>query len=130
MDKEPTNRVVLVTGPTGGLGAAVVRTFADEGARLVLTSRRQQELEALAAELVLSPDRVLIVPANITDAADAIRVAQTAQERFGAIDVVVHVTGGFKAGTSVAETDVETWHFMLNLNLTSAFLVARAVLPG
>lgn len=130
MDTNVADRVVLISGPTGGLGTAVVRAFAEEGARLVLTSRRRPELEALAAELALDPERVLVVPADITEPAEAERVVRDAHDRFGAIDVVVHVTGGYKAGAPVAETDLETWQLMLSLNLTSAFLVARAALPG
>jgi NAD(P)-dependent dehydrogenase (short-subunit alcohol dehydrogenase family) len=130
MKTEHTGRVVLITGATGGLGASVVRTFADEGARLVLTARREQELAAVTTDAGLDADRVLIVPANITDVADVERVVGSAVDRFGAIDVVVHVSGGFKGGISISETDLETWNFLINLNLSSAFLVARTVLPG
>ncbi len=130
MKTEHTRRVVLITGATGGLGASVVRSFADEGARLVLTARRAQELTAVTTDLGLDDDRVLIVPANITDVADVERVVGSAVDRFGAIDVVVHVSGGFKGGISVSETDLETWNFLIHLNLSSAFLVARAVLPA
>jgi NAD(P)-dependent dehydrogenase (short-subunit alcohol dehydrogenase family) len=122
--------VVLITGATGGLGASVVRTFAEEGARLVLTARREQELAAVTTDVGLDADRVLIVPANITDVAEVERVVSSALDRFGAIDVVVHVSGGFKGGISAGETDLETWNFLINLNLSSAFLVARTVLPG
>jgi NAD(P)-dependent dehydrogenase (short-subunit alcohol dehydrogenase family) len=130
MALEHTSRVVLITGATGGLGTSVVRTFADEGLQLVLTARREQELAAVTTDLGLDADRVLIVPANITDVAEVERVVGSALDRFGAIDVVVHVSGGFKGGISVSETDLETWNFLINLNLSSAFLIARAVLPG
>lgn len=130
MNAEQHDRVVLITGPTGGLGAAVVRAFADEGARLVLTSRKREELEALASELMFDSDRTLLVPADVTNSEQVSALVQAAHERFGAIDVAVHVSGGFRAGKSVPETDLETWNFMLNLNVTSAFIVARAVLPG
>jgi NAD(P)-dependent dehydrogenase (short-subunit alcohol dehydrogenase family) len=130
MQTEHTGRVVLITGATGGLGASVVRTFAEEGARLVLTARREQELAAVTTDVGLDADRVLIVPANITDVAEVERVVGSALDRFGVIDVVVHVSGGFKGGILVSETDLETWNFLINLNLSSAFLVARAVLPG
>jgi len=130
MNTERRNRIVLITGATGGLGGAVVRAFADEGARLILTGRRQSELDATATALELDADRALLLPVNITDPAEVEQVVQAATERFGAIDVLVHVTGGYKAGAPLVETDVETWNFMLNLNLFSAFLAARAVLPG
>src|SRR5262249_58982034 len=113
-----------------GLGGAVVRAFAEEGAQLILTGQRQIELEAIAPTLELDLDRVLLLPVNLTNPAEVEQVAWAATERFGAIDVLIHVAGGFKAGAPVAETDVETWNFMLNLNLFSAFLAARAVLPG
>jgi NADP-dependent 3-hydroxy acid dehydrogenase YdfG len=130
MNTERTNRVVLITGATGGLGGAVVRAFADQGRRLILTGRRQVELETTAAALELGADRVLLLPVNLTARTEVEQMARAASERFGASDVLVHVAGGFKAGAPVAETDVETWNFMLNLNLFSAFLAARAVLPG
>src|SRR5262245_57254544 len=130
MNSEQRNRVVLITGATGGLGGAVVRTFADEGARLILTGRHQMELDVTAAALELDADRTLLLPIDITDPAAVEQMVQAATERFGGIDVLVHVTGGFKAGAPLAETDVETWNLMLNLNLFSAFLAARAVLPG
>jgi NAD(P)-dependent dehydrogenase (short-subunit alcohol dehydrogenase family) len=130
MTTERTNRVVLITGASGGLGGAVVRAFAEEGARLILSGRRMPELETTAGGLELDKDRTLLLPINLTDPAEVEQLARAATERFGAIDVLVHVAGGFKAGAPVAETDVETWNFMLNLNLFSAFLAARAVLPG
>lgn len=127
---EHNNRVVLVTGPTGGLGAAVVRAFADEGVRFVLTSRKRADLETLVSELMLDSDRTLLIPADVTNVEQVSALVQAAHERFGAIDVAVHVSGGYRAGKSVPDTDLEAWNFMLNLNLTSAFIVARAVLPG
>src|SRR3712207_5551957 len=107
MNAEQQSRVVLITGAGGGLGPSIVRIFAEEGARLVLTSRRQQELEAVAETLGLDRERTLIVPANIIDPGAASNVVQTVYDRFGALDVVVHVAGGFKSGTSVPTTDPE-----------------------
>jgi len=130
MSAQPGGRVVLVNGASGGLGGAVVRAFAEEGARLVLTGTRQPQLEALAQELRLDATSTLLVAVDLTKGEEAERLVRTATDRFGAIDVVAHVTGGFKGGTPVAETDPQTWSFMLDLNLTAAFLTARAVLPA
>lgn len=130
MNNEPTNRVVLINGASGGLGPAVVQTFRDEGASLVLTSRRLADLEQLSADLALDPVRTLHVAADLTKFVEVERVVQETRARFGKIDVVAHVTGGFSGGVPVAELDPDKWDFMLNLNLSAAFLVARAVLPG
>lgn len=130
MSTEQRSRVVLINGATGGLGPAVVSTFVEEGARLVLSTHNQPELDATAASLALNPDTTLLLPANATDATEVERVVQIAQERFGALDVVVQVTGGFQGGTLVAETDLKTWQLMIDLNLHAAFYTARAALPG
>ncbi len=130
MSAQQAGRVVLVNGASGGLGPAVVRAFAEEGARLVLTGTRQEPLEATARELGLAAASTLLVAANLTRADEVDGLVKTALERFGAVDVVAHVAGGFKGGAPVAEMDVGTWTFMLDLNLTAAFLTARAVLPG
>jgi NAD(P)-dependent dehydrogenase (short-subunit alcohol dehydrogenase family) len=127
--QQQTNRVVLITGAAGGLGPSVVRAYADNGAQLVLTSRALDELESLATKLELDRARTLLHPANVTDAAEVAALVRAARDQFGPIDVAVHVAGGFKGGRSVVDTDLQTWNFMLNLNLTSAFLLAHAVLP-
>lgn len=124
------NRVVLVSGATGGLGPAVVRMFAAEGARLVLTARSQDELQKLVADLALPADQTMLVTGDLTQPDAAGTVVREALQRFGALDVVAHVMGGFSGGTSVSETAIETWLQMLDINLTAAFLLARATLPA
>jgi NAD(P)-dependent dehydrogenase (short-subunit alcohol dehydrogenase family) len=124
------SRVVLVSGATGGLGPAVVRMFAAEGARLVLTARSQDELQKLVADLALPADQTMLVTGDLTQPDAAGTVVHEALQRFGALDVVAHVTGGFSGGTSVAETSTDTWLQMLDINLTAAFLLARAALPA
>lgn len=130
MSEEHKRRVVLINGASGGLGPAVVRAFADEGAALVLTSRRMEELEKTAADLALDTAQTLLHAADLTETAAVEQVVQAGYARFGALDVVAHVTGGFSGGVPVAELDPSKWDFMLNLNQRAAFLVARAVLPG
>src|SRR4051812_22999550 len=124
MSGQSTGRVVLVNGASGGLGPAVVRGFAREGARLILTGMTTEQVEQTARQLELDPANTLAVGVNLTQAEDVTGLVKSALDRFGAIDVVAHVTGGFKMG-QVAETDMKTWSFMLDLNLTAAFLTAN-----
>lgn len=123
------DKVALITGTTGALGAATSRVFAEAGAMLALTARSEDDLKALAASLDRPADQVLIHPADATDP-DAVAelVAQTVA-RFGRVDALLHIAGGYRGGKTVAETPLADLRFMLSLNLTSAFLTCRAVLP-
>jgi NAD(P)-dependent dehydrogenase (short-subunit alcohol dehydrogenase family) len=130
MNREQHSRVVLINGASGGLGPAVVQVFAEEGCNLVLTARRQEQLEQTMTDLGLDPQKTLLVPADLTDRSAVAKLISTTKKRFGPIDVVAHVTGGFSGGVPVQSIEPDAWHAMLNLNLTAAFLVARAVLPS
>ncbi|MFP4438375.1 MAG: SDR family NAD(P)-dependent oxidoreductase [Chloroflexaceae bacterium] len=130
MSREQHGRVVLINGASGGLGPAVVQVFVEEGSNLVLTARRQEQLEQTATDLGLDMQKTLLVPADLTDRSAVAKLISTTKKRFGPIDVVAHVTGGFSGGVPVQSIEPDAWHAMLNLNLTAAFLVARAVLPS
>lgn len=123
------SRTVLITGASGGLGAAVVASFARTDARLVLIGRRELELRALAEAVELPNERVLIATADVTQDGALDGAVREAAERLGPVEVAVHLAGGYKGGRAV-ETAPETWEQMLQLNLASGFVVTRAVLPG
>lgn len=116
--------VALVTGAGTGIGAAVVRRFAAEGARLVLVGRRPEPLEQVAAEV-----GGLAIPGNAASASDVRRAVETARERLGGLDVVVACAGG-EGGGGALEADDETWAAGLEANLTSALVTARECLPA
>jgi NAD(P)-dependent dehydrogenase (short-subunit alcohol dehydrogenase family) len=119
---ELTDRIVLVTGAKGGLGAHVTRTFLDAGAWVVGSSRKIDDAE-------FGHPRFMAIPADLTIDADARSLARGAIERFGKIDALVHVAGGFAGGSPIHETDDATWEGMMNLNLRAAFHILRAVIP-
>lgn len=127
--EQPASRVVIITGATGGLGPAVVRRFAASGERLVLTGLHQADLDKLVATEQLADVGVVTVAADLTQPDGAEQVVAAAVEQFGRVDLLVHVTGGFAGGQPVAESDWRTWRFMLDLNLSAAYGMARAVLP-
>lgn len=116
------DRVVLVTGANGGLGSFVTRTFLDAGTVVVGASR------SIKQEDFPFPN-FSALPVDFTKAADVKKMVETVASRFGKLDVLVHVLGGFAGGTTVAETDDATWEQMQDLNLTSAFYVLRAAIP-
>ena len=122
-------RAILITGATGALGSAVTRDFAQTHARLVLTARSEQKLEQLAAETGLPAERLLTVAADVTLADSVGSLVEAGLTRFGRIDALLNAAGGWRGGKPVGETGVEEWERTLALNLHSAFLLSRAVLP-
>jgi NAD(P)-dependent dehydrogenase (short-subunit alcohol dehydrogenase family) len=123
------DRVVLIGGATGALGSVVAREFAQTEAQLALTGRSAQKLERLAGEIGLPAERVLTAPADVTQADGVEELVDAVVARLGRVDVLLNTTGGWRGGLTVGETPVEEWDHMLALNLRSAFLLSRAVLP-
>ena len=117
-----SGRVVLITGAKGGLGSFVTQRFLATGATVVGASR------SITPEDFPVPNFVAL-PVDFTKAAAVDRAIGSIIDRYGRLDVLVHVLGGFAGGASVAETDDATWEQMRDLNLTSAFYVLRAAIP-
>jgi len=117
-----TERVVFITGANGGLGTFVTKRFLEIDAIVVGGSRK------ISKEDFEWPNFVPL-PVDFTKS-NAVRDAvQSVVTRFGRLDVLVHVLGGFAGGSAVAQTDDATWEQMRDLNLTSAFYVLRAAIP-
>ena len=116
------DRVVLITGAKGGLGSFVTQRFLTTGATVVGTSR------SISKEDFPEPNFAPL-PVDFTKSAAVREAVETVVCRFGKLDVLVHVLGGFAGGKTVAETDDATWEQMRDLNLTSAFYVLRAAIP-
>jgi meso-butanediol dehydrogenase/(S,S)-butanediol dehydrogenase/diacetyl reductase len=117
-------KVALVTGGGSGIGAAVSRRFAAEGARVVVVGRRREPLERAAAGT-----GAMAVVGDATRAEDVRTAIQASLERFGGLDVLVANAGGL--GTSGAlETDDAQWAASIESNVTSSFVLAREGLPA
>jgi NAD(P)-dependent dehydrogenase (short-subunit alcohol dehydrogenase family) len=122
--------VVLVTGATGVLGRAVVARFAADGVQLGLAGRDTGRLEALAADLGLGTDRWTPAVGDLRDPEAAAAVARTVEARFGRVDVVVHLVGGWTGGTPVVDLDPAELRSMLDQHLWTTLHLVRAVVPG
>ena len=114
-------QVAIVTGASGALGSDVVKSLLAAGATVVAVDRGS----AGASQ----DTRITRLAANLTDAQEVNRLIAKVTGQFAAIDVLVHVMGGFAGGASVAETDDATWQKMMDINLNAAFYVLRAVVP-
>lgn len=115
--------VALVTGGGTGIGAAVARHLARGGYRVCVSGRRQQPLDAVAAET-----GGLAVAADTSDEAAVGRLLKTVAERLGSVSALV-CAAGVGAGGTVVEQSLERWEHVLGTNLTGAFLACRAALP-
>ena len=114
-------KIVLITGAKGGLGTDITKAFLDSGAIVVGVSRSIQQID-------FSPLNFAAYPADISQPQATRELVAKVIAKYGRIDVLVHVMGGFAAG-KIHETDDETWTRMRDLNLSSAFYIAREVIP-
>ena len=116
------SRIVLVTGAKGGLGSFVTQVFLASGATVVGASRSIKHSD------FPSPN-FSAFEADVSSRDAARQLADSVVAKFGRIDVLAHIVGGFAGGQSVADTDQATWDRMRDLNLNSAFYAAVAVIP-
>ena len=124
--KPLAGKVALVTGGTRGIGLAVARSLADDGASVVVSGRDPGRLESAAKELEGLGASALAVAAEAAKREDADRLVEAAKERFGRIDVLVNNAGITRDQLLVRMKD-DDWDQVLDTNLRGAFLMTRAV---
>jgi 3-oxoacyl-[acyl-carrier protein] reductase len=120
-----TGRTALVTGASGGIGGAIARQLHGQGARVVLTGRRSDALEALAADL---GERVAVQPADLALPGAAERLIETA-EGTGGLDILVNNAGLTRDNLALRLKD-EDWQTVLDVNLSAGFRLIRSSLRG
>ena len=119
-------KTALVTGGTGALGNTVVQHFFDAGANLALPVHSDRHLSPITERLVGS--RLHAGVADVTSEGDVARFVSEVEQRFGGIDFLVNLAGGFAGGNLIEETSIDEWRDMMSMNLRSAFLMCRASL--
>jgi meso-butanediol dehydrogenase / (S,S)-butanediol dehydrogenase / diacetyl reductase len=118
-------RRCLVTGGGSGIGRAVARRFAEEGALVVVSGRRTEALEETAA----GNDSISVYAGDVASSDEARGMVEAVVERHGGLDVVFHAAGVLRRNEKLEETDEETWRFDVDVNLTGAYTVCRAAIP-
>ena len=123
------DKVVLVAGGTGGLGHAVSLAFLGEGAKVIVTYRDARGLEELKSEASLLSGTLEGAQVDVTDEAAVSGLVADIVAKSGRLDAVVNTVGGYAGGVKQWETGSKVLEQMLDLNLRSGFLLARAAVP-
>jgi 3-oxoacyl-[acyl-carrier protein] reductase len=124
-----SGRSVIVTGASKGIGRGIARVFAGKGAQVLLAARDLAQAQAAAAEICSAGGTATAVSADVSNAEDCARMAATAVDRHGGIDIVCCNAGIFPAAR-LGEMSVADWDQVLDINLKGTFLTVNACLAG
>ena len=122
-------RTVLVTGGTGALGTAVTQRLLADGHRVAATWLVKEQAEALRG-YIGPTERLVLVEADATDPGSVTNAVEDVEAELGPVEVLIHLVGAWKGGPQVHDINLATWDQMMDLNLRSALLWSRAVLPS
>jgi NAD(P)-dependent dehydrogenase (short-subunit alcohol dehydrogenase family) len=118
--------VVVITGASGNLGRALVAAFAAKDAQLALVDRRRDRLDAVYGA---EDARRLHVAADLANADAVEAAARATTDRFGRVDALCNIAGGFRMGSPVHETSDADWSFLFDINARTVLHAARAFVP-
>jgi len=123
-----TGKVAIVTGASSGIGRASALALAAEGAKVVITARRQERLEVLAAEINAMDTKAFIVAGDANDENTAKKCVETALSEAGSIDILINNTGmgNYK---NLVDTSLEEYDQLMNTNMRTTFIFTRQVVP-
>jgi NAD(P)-dependent dehydrogenase (short-subunit alcohol dehydrogenase family) len=127
---ELENKSVIVTGASSGIGAAAALLFAAEGASVVLGARRSAELEALARTINRGNGRAAYLAGDVREEGYADALVELAAREFGALDGAFNNAGVMGDMGPVPDMGLGNWNEVISVNLTSAFLAAKAQIPA
>ncbi|HEU4342303.1 MAG TPA: SDR family NAD(P)-dependent oxidoreductase [Candidatus Binatia bacterium] len=124
-----TQRVVLITGGSGGLGRALARSFARNGSPVVITSRNKSRLEAVAAEINREGGHALALSCDVGQKDAVERLASDVENQVGSVEVLIN-NAGIAPAVSFLEMPDSVWHEVLNINLSGTYNCCKTFLPA
>ena len=122
-------RVVVITGATGGLGRVAARLFAEDGHSLALLGRDENKLDALARELKLPTERLYTYTVNLLDAQATHIAAEAVTAKFGGVHILIHLVGGWTGGKELVETRADDFESMFAQHGRTTFNLIQAFVP-
>jgi 3-oxoacyl-[acyl-carrier protein] reductase len=129
--KRLEGKVALVTGSSRGIGAAIARLFAQEGAKVAVHGRDAKALASVQSEIERAGGRAIAIAADITKFTEIEAMRRTIERDLGPIDIIVANAGGsFSPPGPLEEITEEGWHASVEGNLTATFLTIKSILPG
>ena len=124
---ENSARTAIITGGTGALGSVVIQKFALRGVNLALPVREASSLDYIARSYPANKLYVAVI--DLEDESSVASLVRQAVGKFGRIDHLVNIVGGYAGGSPIDKVTLEEWERMMDVNLRTAFLACRAVLP-
>ncbi len=122
-------KTFIISGASSGFGEAIALACAEAGANVSLVARRKELLESVAEAARANGGQALVCPADVSDDEQIYAALEKTRAEYGPIDVLVNNAGLNHTERSIADTSAEQWREMMEVNLTSAFVFTKAVLP-
>ncbi|WP_372631161.1 SDR family oxidoreductase [Cohnella sp.] len=122
------NKVVVITGASSGIGEATAKLIAQNGAKVVLAARREDRLQAIVDDIIRDGGEAVSVKADVVSAEDMLKLAQTALQKYGRIDVWVN-NAGIMPNSRLNELRVDEWDRMIDVNVKGVLYGIAAALP-
>lgn len=127
---ELENKTIIITGASSGIGAAAAALFAAEGANVVLGARREAELQTLAAAIKRKNGKATYLAGDVRNEAYAGALVKLAVNQFGRLDGAFNNAGIVGGMGPIPEMELDNWTDVISVNLTAAFLAAKAQIPA
>jgi len=122
-------KVAIITGGSAGIGEAIAKVFAREAASVVITGRRQGELDRVVSDIVKEQGKVCSVVGSVTDESHVQEAVRRTVQQFGRLDILINNAGVGDFGKRLHEIDDATWARVIDVNLSGVFRMTRATLP-
>ena len=128
MSQKLKNKIAIVTGATSGMGAAIARLFASEGASVIVSGRNEERGNEVINDILEHQGEARFVQGDISTEEGNSNLVDETLKAYGGIDIVV-ANAGFLGLGSITDVSIETWHQTINTNLNGIFYLLRLAIP-